>query len=66
MQAREKLNVVVVSGCLVVSALLGAVLESWLAFVGILVITVAACNHAEGIRLEPTTHRNRAGRHRRP
>lgn len=64
--AREKLNAVVVLGCLVVSILLGGlVMRDWLAFFGILVVTIAACHHAEGIRIKPGTRRPDGGRGRR-
>ncbi len=63
MGAREKLNSVVVGGCLIVAALVGGlVMESWPAFFGILVVTIAACHHAEGIRVKPGTRRPNGGR----
>lgn len=63
MVAREKLNAVVVGSCLAVSALVGGlVMESWLAFFGLLVATIAACHHAEGIRGKPDVRRPSGGR----
>ncbi len=62
MVAREKLNAVVVLGCLAISVLVGGlVMESWLAFFGILVVTIAACHHAEGIRVKPVARRPGGG-----
>ena len=49
MGARDKLNGVVVGACLIVSALLGAAMESWGAFWGIFLIMVICCSGAVGI-----------------
>ncbi len=62
MGARDKLNAVVVWACLVVSALLGAAMESWGAFWGILVVTIAGCSCAGGIRTHPDARPPGAGR----
>ena len=53
MGARDKLNGVVVGACLFVSALLGATMQSWGAFWGILVVTIVGCCCAGGIRTHP-------------
>ncbi len=53
MNARDKLNGVVVGACLFVSALLGAAMGSWGAFWVILIITIVGCSGAGGIRTQP-------------
>jgi hypothetical protein len=53
MGARDKLNGVVVVACLIVAALLGAAMESWLAFWAVLILSVAGCSDAGGIRTRP-------------
>ena len=50
MGARDKLNAVVLWGCLVVSAIFGAAVGSWGAFWGLLIITIVGCSCAGGIR----------------
>ncbi len=62
MGARDKLNAVVFWGCLIVSALLGAVMGSWGAFWGILVVTIVGCSCAGGIRTHPDARPPGAGR----
>ena len=62
MGARDKLNGVVVGACLIVSALLGAAMESWWAFWGILLILVIGSSGAGGIRTQPGAHPSGARR----
>ena len=62
MNARDKLNGVVVGACLFVSALLGAAMESWGAFWVFLILTVVGCNAAGGIRTHPDVRPPGAGR----
>jgi len=70
MGARDKLNGVVVGACLLISALLGAVMGSWGAFWGILILTIAGCSGAGGIRTHPDARppgaRRGGGRGRHP
>ena len=69
MGARDKLNSVVVSGCLIVSAILGAIMESWGAFWGVLIVLIGVCFSAGGIRTHPgarpqgKVRRGEPGRH---
>ena len=62
MGARDKLNTVVVWGCLIVSALVGAVMGSWGAFWLTLVVTIAGCYSAGGIRTPSQSRHAQAGR----
>ena len=61
MRARAKLNAAVVSGCLIASAILGAAMETWAAFWGILVVTIVGCSCAGGIRTQPDARPPGAG-----
>ncbi len=62
MGARDKLNAVVIWGCLIASALLGAVMDSWWAFWGSLAVTLVACSSVGGIRTQPDARPTRTGR----
>ncbi len=62
MGARDKLNTVVIWGCLIASALLGAIMDSWWAFWGSLLVTLVACSSAGGIRTQPDARPPRSGR----
>ena len=59
MGARTKLNSAYLVGILLVSALVGAVFQSWLAFFIFAGVTVALAFHAGEVRLSPVpaTHR---------
>ncbi len=62
MGARDKLNAVVVGGCLIVSAIFGTAMESWGAFWVILVLMIVGCSFAGGIRAHPDARPPGAGR----
>ncbi len=53
MGARDKLNAIVVWGCLIVWAILGAAIGSWGAFWIILVVMIVGSSGAGGIRTQP-------------
>ena len=53
MGARTKLNAAHLNGCLFVSAVIGAVTQSWMAFLLTLAVSVAAAAHTGGIRHRP-------------
>ena len=61
MNAREKLNATVVGGCLAVAALLGLILESWVAFWLTLLVAIAACHQAGGLRPRPEARHPKSG-----
>jgi len=60
--ARDKLNAVVIWVSLIVSAILGAIMQSWGAFWGILVLLICACTCAGGIRTQPDARPARTAR----
>ena len=64
MGAREKLNTVVVWGCLIVAALLGLSFESYFVAAAAFVVMVGASYNAQGIRIQPDARRPSGGRGR--
>jgi hypothetical protein len=51
--AREKLNAVVVAGCMLISLLIGGAFNSWLVFFLTLIVTIALGYDAGAIRDHP-------------
>ncbi len=52
MGARQKLNGVHVTGCLVIAGIVGALAESWMVFLIVAVVLLACSVHDGGIRLK--------------
>ncbi len=62
MGARQKLNAVYIYADLIVAAILGLAMQSWLMFLGSAVVMVAASVHTGGIRDQPTSRHPKRGR----
>lgn len=65
MGARTKLNAAHFNGCLLVSAVVGVVSQSWLAFFLTLAVSVVAGVHSGGIRGQPAASRRPDARRNR-
>ena len=59
MGARDKLNATCVWACVIAAAVIGMATESSGAFWATLVVAIAACYMAGGIRHEPATRNHR-------